>query len=380
MSISKMNKRGQLAFVAVLIMLALIWYGFKSQEERLEITVLGGDRQAELVSAYAEPEQFRLYMEQAAKQAIFETYWTTSGASQSCSFSGEPSEEFKKSFDNLINNYMYVYTGADELLTVSIPDYNTSLSYVSGKAVFEARGRAETCESIVPYPPRVCFDQTTAEECNKIAFDNNQQACSWDGVKCIETRPQPNCDDALALGTQPEREQACISKTDNFGRTCEYTITDADPLLIRQDQFADYFFEIEAASYIKAEVTCDEYLAYASERANKYAKPECVLLAPTAVQAGSGIEFTASYQSWDNIEPEVLRITANDPAGTSINLLTQGTKSSVRELSDGNYQNYENWTYTHNIADAGTYTAELFCKPKFSAVTNAAQSTITVNP
>ena len=368
----KLNRKGQLAFIAVLIMLALIWFGFRTQQDRFEFTILGGDRQAELVSAYAEPEFARIYVQQAAKQALFETAWLTNpGKPSECAFNTtEVSEQFNKTFDEIFTSYLILYAGNDPQLEATLPNYNTTINFAGSKATVNAFGRAESCESTVPFPPKLCLDQN-ATECQNVKFDDSSLACIWNLATeiCEEARPQPDCGAAMAQDSQEARQQACEAISG-----CTYIITDADPVLIRQDQFLDYNFELQGSAYVRAEATCDEYKAYADQRGAKYLKPECTLNVE-AKQVKDPTAFTVTYRSWDNQAPGELKIKLSGPISKDIDVLP---KPPEPPFNDGNYQNEEKWRFMEALDKKGDYTAVLTCTPKYATVSSTDTKTFTV--
>ena len=74
-----MSKKGQgLGFVAILILVGLLYFIFRYHTEVYEFTMTTGDQQAHLVTSYAETEKAKDVAQTTFRQAAYEAIWNTS--------------------------------------------------------------------------------------------------------------------------------------------------------------------------------------------------------------------------------------------------------------------------------------------------------------
>jgi len=342
-----MSKKGQgLGFIAVIVLVALLYFIFRYHTETYTFIMTAGDHQAHLVTGYIETEKAKLFAQNSLRQAAYDELWNA--GVRGCDFSSVCNDNAKKaSFlantSSTFDIYTSMYTSTTELLDTSFPSYLLDTkSCTSNKIELDAFGFEEGCvlKSNYPFPKYPCadFNETTDPKCTEMKYtDDKAGACKWDRASqsCTEQNPAPDCESVLDS----------TSCTGN----CSWEKSYAEEIGVLSSSLVDYQFRIDSNAHVVGTVDCKGYEAFMTQR-KVAVKPKCALyVQPEEAKAGTTFTFSINYKD-DIPEPKELELIIKGPMTIDV------TKTAGNITGSG-----DAWSYSTIINANGTYSVDLNC-------------------
>jgi hypothetical protein len=257
-----MSRRGQfLGFVAILVLLAIMFFVFRYHQDTFDFTVATGSTQAHLVTGFVETEKAKVYAQNSLRQSAMESMWDLSGETCDTQMPCSSREEFLASTDASFNKYISMYESNSDIITTLFPGYSLEASCFEGRTRVEAFGFNEECflRDGYPYPRIPCEDQEGQEACNSVAYvDGRPNACIWNSAneECSEATPAPICEIS-------ETREECESTTD-----CTWSTSYAEQIDAISAPLQEYQFRASANGHFVEDITCAEYAAFVESRKN----------------------------------------------------------------------------------------------------------------
>lgn len=354
------GKKGQgLGFIAVIVLVALLYFIFRYHSETYSFVMTAGDHQAHLVTSYVETEKAKLFASTSLRQSAYEELWN-SGVT-SCDFSGlcndaAKNEVFLSNTSSTLDIYLSMYTPTTELLSTEFPSYVLETkSCTSNKMEIEAFGFNEGCllksDFLFPKYPCADFNETTDPKCSEMKYTNNAPgACKWDSTEqvCLEQNPAPDCESII-------NESSCTGD-------CFWSKSYGEDIGVLSAPLADYQFRIDSNAHFIETIDCKGFDEFAAQR-KVAVKPICTLsVQPGEAKAGSTFIFNISYKD-DVPMPKELKLAISGP--TTI----EATKSAGNITGSNDI-----WSYSAAIVTNGTYTASLTCTDSVDQTVSARSS------
>ena len=353
----KMSKKGQgLGLVAVIILVALLYFVFRYNVDTYEFTMTAGDQQAHLVTGFVETEKAKVFAQEAFRQAAYESAWAA--GAKTCDFTNicNNQSNFLANVSLLFDDFILKYEPTASLMSTDFPDYvfiNNSCS--SNKIEVEAYGFNEECFLSTSYilPKVPCEDQETQKDCTPVKFtDGKSNACEWvysvdvENYTCTDYTPIPDCESMTD-------ENSCKS-TSTY---CQWIKSYAEDINVLSEQLADYQFNVDTNAHFIETIDCTGYKSFIDAR-NASTKPICSLGAPSDVTTAQPIGFKITYR--DDTAPKEIKLKILNSSKAEIANATLSDFTS--DSADTNYFDGKIYSYTKLLGVAGTYNITLDCK------------------
>src|SRR3990172_10100852 len=256
----RVSRKGQmLGFVAVFVLLGIMFFIFKSHQDTFDFTISAGSTQAHLVTSFVETEKAKVYAQNSLRQSAMEALWDLS--KDQCDFQKacDDTAAFTAATKAEFDNYTAMYAASSDLITTLYPDYSLDTSCVSGRLKIEAYGFNEECllRDGYPFPQLPCEDQDTQEKCSAVAYvDGRSGACSWDStaLECSEVSPAPICETFVS-------EIECTVETD-----CRWSVSFAEQIDVISAPLSNYQFRTSSNAHFIEAISCVEYGKFAESR------------------------------------------------------------------------------------------------------------------
>jgi hypothetical protein len=265
-----MSKKGQgLAFVSILVLVAILYFIFRFNTETYGFIMQAGDEQSHLITSYVESAKAKSYVQIAASEAASEVVWNLSNKSKDAAALTQACDQktaFEAAFKDLFSRYITMYSPSSQLIETSIPDYKFSFSCSHNGLMIEGYGYDESCklQKNFPFPERPCADETDYTNCTtKIKFTQNYpgNACTWDQkLNCTSSLPEPNC----GLAGNATDCSNILAKDNN--RYCSWKISYSEKINVVSAPLVNYQFSIDADAHFIETVSGSEYQAFADAR------------------------------------------------------------------------------------------------------------------
>lgn len=351
------SKKGQgLGFIAVVILIALLYFIFRYNTETYDFVMTAGDQQAHLVTSYVETEKAKFYSETVLEQAAYETAWKF-GAITNCSdFSAKicgKQTEFLNNATNIFYNYISRYEPSSIDLDTSFPDYDFRINKCSNTGIeIEAFGFGETCflRPDYPFPKVPCIDQANKTDCEAVNLTTGGQACNWtitvEPNYCDNLITEPACDALL-------NKTVCEANSD-----CRWETSYSENINILALTSSNYQFSIDSDAHFIKNIDCTGYNAFVATRKNVQAfKPSCTLnVTPTSGNTTDMFTFNVTYKG-ETLD--TLNLVA--VAGTVV----QGIALSETDETDTVYLDGKSYSAVTSFASANNYTATVYCNDTY---------------
>lgn len=261
---AKLSKRGQgLGFIAIIVLVALLYFIFKYNVQTYEFVMTAGDEQAHLVTSFVETEKAKVFAGTALRQAAYEAAWNL--GAKSCNFNQFCSNytDFLGKTGSVFKNYTLMYEPTTMLLETDFPDYKLEMRSCSNTTVkIEAFGFSETCylRPNFPFPKVPCEDQSNETSCKEVKLTTGGQACKWEFDKdlkeydCAEMNPAPACD---AITSQT----GCTVNTN-----CIWETSYSEKINVLSAPLINYQFRIDSDAHFIETIDCKDYEAFIESR------------------------------------------------------------------------------------------------------------------
>jgi hypothetical protein len=351
------SKRGQgLDFIAIIILIALLYFIFRYNTETYTFIMSAGDEQAHLITSYTETEKAKEFASTSLKQATYEQLWQE--GIKTCSFNSICNKDsFLQNSKTRFDKSLLMYEPATELLVTEFPDYNLTFKSCSNtKLELEAFGFLEGCfiKPDFKFPEYPCsdFNETTNPKCTGIKFtDDTAGACKWIGTDCVETNPISYCEDYA--------ESNCGAVAG-----CIWEKSYSENINVMSIPIADYQFRIDSNAHFVETIDCDGYNAFLKMR-DVAIKPTCSLsVSPSEGAAKSKFTFSIAYAD-DVSAPKELELKISGPE----------TASALKADMSGSGAS---WSYAKTVSTAGSYKVDLTCTDSAGQKATAKQISFTV--
>ncbi|MEM4247769.1 MAG: hypothetical protein QXH80_00730 [Candidatus Nanoarchaeia archaeon] len=367
----KLSKKGQgVGLIAVIVMLALLYFIFRYNTQAFDFVMTAGDAQAHLVTSFTEVEKAKYFAKDAFRQAFYETAWKA-GARTCDDFKSKVCSNqtlFLSNVSNVFDNYIQMYAPSSELLSVNFPAYVFESKSCADKEIkIDAFGYLESCylKSEFAFPQFPCEDQLYETDCKKIKFTNkNPNACKWNSADavCEYANPEPDCESART-------QAACDAVVDSFrNKACTWKVSYSEDISVLSIPLVDYQFKINSDAHFIETIDCKGFNAFADSRKIAF-KPVCIL----SVQPDKGnksVDFKFSIDYKGDGEPKEINLVITNSTNAEI------VKAALNDLTvvdkeDANYLDGKLYAYSKKFM-AENYTAEVTCKDPYD---NSASST-----
>ncbi len=370
------SKKGQgLGFVAVIIMIALLYFVFRYNTEAYEFVMAAGQQQAHLVTSYVETEKAKFFSETAMEQAAYETAWKF-GAANCSNFTAKicsKKDDFIENTTVIFYEYLARYSPGVIDLDTYFPDYRFRINKCDKNGMeIEAFGFDESCwlRPDYPFPESACLDQENSEDCQAVKFtDKKTGACKWNDTGkantsyCYETKPAPDCESIINSAN-------CTAKKDLFNKAaCYWETSYAENINILSISLSNYQFGIDSDAHFIENIDCKGYDAFVATRKNIQAfRPVCsVKVEPLTGNTTDTFIFTITYKG--ETEP-TLNFGILNSTGSEI----KKPKLDETDSTDKIYLDGKTYTAGSLFASAGKYTAKISCKDTYGRTDDDSKS------
>lgn len=250
----KSKKAQGLGLVAVVIMLALLYFIFRYNTQAFEFTMKVGDERAHLVTSFTETEKAKTFTAFALRQAVYGGLKEKS-VGMDCSNFECPDPLIVK---GIFENYLSLYAPSAEGLEVSTPDYEviSPCDPVAKSIKAEAFGFEDGCflKSTFLYPKIPCEDMEQQEDCESVKLTSgNGRACNWDARAtlslCADANPEPACSSAAD-------STACTAVSPQW---CEWKTSYDEDIKVVSVSLLEYQFSVGSDAHIAETVSCADY-------------------------------------------------------------------------------------------------------------------------
>jgi len=347
------SRKGQgLGFVAVIILVALLYFIFRYNTEAYNFVMTAGDQQAHLVTSYVETEKAKFFSETALEQAAYETAWKC-GATSCSDFSAKVcnrTDEFLDNTTSIFYSYLSRYEPSMADLSTSFPDYDFSIDPAkcnNNGIEIEAFGFAQFCYLRAGYPfPKVpCIDQLNKTDCDAVQLTTGGQACKWDVAKefCGELNTAPDCEGIID-------KSACETNSD-----CRWDISYSENINVMSISLSNYQFSIDSDAHFIEKIDCTGFNKFAETRKNVQAfKPVCTIgVQPPSGNTSSIFAFNVVYKG-ESLNAIDVKVTNSTGSESKITL-------TEVDIADKDYLDGKYYNATKTFANADNYTATVAC-------------------
>jgi|GEM_PF-4379983 len=210
------NKKGQLAFMAVIIMVLILFFIFKANSEGYDFLMYMADEQGDLLANLPSNELAKEFLISSTQQLVYSGLYDLESAgkvehtSSSCisdvSACKSKMDELFNSENETMSKYIYSYSMPNRDFEVSMPQYLFYTTCSGTGVTIEAIPYKAECVDYTPYPATTCDEVSEQSACESVkAYDPSTNSKTSGG--CYWSESEGICMDA------EYSEEPCYSET-----------------------------------------------------------------------------------------------------------------------------------------------------------------------